>query len=105
MRKLKPKKTLALFFIFILGSGAFGFVLRLVLKNMNSVISGGKFRIYPSLLIQPSTWLTGLFAMALFFGIIWIGGGHMTRRNNVKDLLGKGGKGDDVEGSLKTAVS
>ena len=103
MRKLKPKKTLALFFIFILGSGAFGFVLRLVLKNINSVISGGKFRIYPSLLIQPSTWLTGLFAMALFFGIIWIGGGHMTRRNNVKDLLGKGGKGDDVEGSLENS--
>ena len=27
----------------------------------------------------------------------------MTRRNNVKNLLGKGGKGDDVEGSLENS--
>ena len=59
------------------GSALLGFVVQLVITNIDAVLLGLPLNFDLMLLFSPTTWGTGFLVVAVFFSVVWIGGGHM----------------------------
>ena len=77
------------------GSALLGFVVQLVITNIDAVLLGLPFDFNLMLLFNPNTWGTGFLVVAVFFAVVWIGGGHMNGGGRGMGLL-SGRKGKDT---------
>ena len=77
------------------GSALLGFVVQLVITNIDAVLLGLPLNFDLMLLFSPTTWGTGFLVVAVFFSVVWIGGGHMGGGGRGLSLL-SGRKGKDT---------
>ena len=80
--------------VIIGGSALLGFVVQLVITNVDSFLGGAPFHFDLSLFLRPSTWISGFLVVLVFMSVVWIGGGHMTSSSGrgLGLLSGKKGK-------------
>ena len=72
------KKFLAInLAVVAVGILAIGYIVRLVISNIGSFVSGEPFLWHPMYLLQPATWLTGGAIVLVLWAVFWLGGGHM----------------------------
>ena len=97
------KKFLAInMAVVVIGILAIGFVVRLVISNLGSMVSGEPFLWHPMYLLQPATWLTGGMIVLVLWAVFWLGGGHMRGLFNGSFFGGKAEKAM-VDGVLENS--
>ena len=63
--------------VVVIGILAIGYIVRLVISNFGSFVSGEPFQWHALFLLQPATWLTGGAIVLVLWAVFWLGGGHM----------------------------
>ena len=97
------KKFLAInMAVVVIGILAIGYVVRLVISNLGSMVSGEPFLWHPMYLLQPATWLTGGMIVLVLWAVFWLGGGHMRGLFNGSFFGGKAEKAM-VDGVLENS--
>ena len=97
------KKFLAInIAVVALGILAIGYIVRLVISNIGSFVSGEPFLWHPIFLLQPATWLTGGMIVLVLWAVFWLGGGHMRGLFNGSFFGGKAEKAM-VDGVLENS--
>ena len=87
------KKFLAInLAVVVVGILLIGYVVRLIISNMNSFFGDVPFSWYPIFLLQPGTWFTGAMIVLVLWAIFWLGGGHMRSLFNGTFFGGKAEK-------------
>ena len=72
------KKFLAInIAVVAIGMLAIGYIVRLIISNVGSFVSGEPFQWHPIYLLQLATWLTGGMIVLVLWAVFWLGGGHM----------------------------
>ena len=72
------KKYLAInLLVMIIGMLVIGYVVRLILANLNSFFGDAPFQWHLLYLVQPVTWFNGAIAVLILWAVFWLGGGHM----------------------------
>ena len=64
--------------VIIGGSALLGFVVQLLITNVDSFFGVAPFHFDLKLFLRPTTWLSGFLVVLVFMAVVWIGGGHMT---------------------------
>ena len=88
--------------VFVLAVPILGTLIRFVVENLGSSISGESWRFRAGLLIEGDTWAVGLAVCAVFIAVYAIGGGFRGWMGQ-SVLGGKGGEASRVEGSLENS--
>ena len=97
------KKFLAInIAVVAIGILAIGYIVRLVISNLGSMVSGEPFLWHPMYLLQPATWLTGGMIVLVLWAVFWLGGGHMRGLFNGSFFGGKAEKAM-VDGVLENS--
>ena len=97
------KKFLAInIAVVAIGILAIGYIVRLVISNVGSFVSGEPFLWHPIYLLQPATWLTGGMIVLVLWAVFWLGGGHMRGLFNGSFFGGKAEKAM-VDGVLENS--
>ena len=97
------KKFLAInIAVVAIGILAIGYIVRLVISNIGSFVSGEPFLWHPIFLLQPATWLTGGMIVLVLWAVFWLGGGHMRGLFNGSFFGGKAEKAM-VDGVLENS--
>ena len=97
------KKFLAInLAVVAVGILAIGYIVRLVVSNIGSFVSGEPFLWHPMYLLQPATWLTGGMIVLVLWAVFWLGGGHMRGLFNGSFFGGKAEKAM-VDGVLENS--
>ena len=84
--------------VVLVGSLVIGYVIRLVLSNIEAFFGDTPFRWNLVLLVQPTTWMMGAMVVLVLWAVFWVGGGHM--RGLFKDGL----FGGDAEKAMVESV-
>ena len=99
------KRGLLLYIVlFLLGSLITGVILRFIIENIGTSMSGGSWRFRFSLFTEPVTWIVGIVFCGVILAIFMINGGLSRIASKGKGLLGgKGADKDVVMGSLENS--
>ena len=97
LNELEPKKLLRLIVLIVLGGALLGYVVRQLVRGALSAAVGGGFRLEPSLLLKPGTWLVGYLLLFVFWVMLWVWPMVFGGKGAGKGLLGSHGK-DNVVG-------
>ncbi|MBR6396124.1 MAG: type IV secretory system conjugative DNA transfer family protein [Lachnospiraceae bacterium] len=100
IKNLKIGWLLLYIFLFVLGAGIVGFIVRVTVANIEDVLSGKPFTIYWNLLADVLTWVEGLAAMVLIVLVYFVS--HFTSMSSRK-MKEKKGLDARAEGALENS--
>lgn len=76
IREAEPKALLKGVLLLLLAAIVLGYIARLLLANVGSIVGGGAFALHPELLLNPATWGVGVGVLAFLWAIFWVGTGR-----------------------------
>ncbi|MCQ2423799.1 MAG: type IV secretory system conjugative DNA transfer family protein [Clostridia bacterium] len=101
IRKISAGTLLLYIAAVVLGAGVLGFLVRTLIARVRGAVSGTETALDFGMLLEVSTWLTGLVVVAVFLAVFWFGTGASGK--TFGGFLGRSGGEGDVESVLENS--